>query len=94
MLIYPALEVPQITAAAHSVVNRDPYSGFAKVFSMPGSRMMLDQEGGSGRASNHYSEKKQVGEILKDRSQQSRVVDNVMNFFRYKDPEKYGGLAH
>ena len=27
----------------------------------------------------------QLGDILKDTSQQNRVVDNVMQFFRYKD---------
>ena len=26
-----------------------------------------------------------IGEILKDQSSQNRVVDNVMNYFRYKD---------
>jgi len=29
----------------------------------------------------------QVGDILKDRHGQDRVVDNVMNFFRSKEPE-------
>jgi len=29
----------------------------------------------------------QIGEILKDRHGQNRVVDNVMNFFRTKEPE-------
>ena len=33
----------------------------------------------------------QIGEILRDRNNQNRVVDNVMNFFKYKEPEKYGG---
>ena len=27
----------------------------------------------------------QLGDILKDTQNQNRVVDNVMNFFRYKD---------
>ena len=27
----------------------------------------------------------QISDILKDRNQQSRVVDNVMNFFRFKE---------
>ena len=31
--------------------------------------------------------------MLKDRNSSNRVVDNVMNFFRYKDAEQNGPLV-
>ena len=35
----------------------------------------------------NFETQSQIGEILKDAHTQNRVVDNVMNFFRYKDSE-------
>ena len=66
------------------------------MFSMPGSRTAIQRDNNSGRPTVHSDQKPvnrsaMIGDILKDRSQQSRIVDNVMNFFKYKDPERYGG---
>ena len=93
------LETPPIHSAAlatHTFAHRDPYQGFTQMFSMPGSRTAIQRDNNSGRPTVHSDQKPvnrsaMIGDILKDRSQQSRIVDNVMNFFKYKDPERYGG---
>ena len=44
-------------------------------------------------AEDHLNRSAQIGDILRDRGQQNRVVDNVMNFFRYKDPAEMSHLV-
>lgn len=76
--------------------SRDPYSGFRKVFVMPppnGSKEgskdyeSLGQKNFSTDAALNRSA--QLGEILTDKMNASKVVDNVMNFFRYKEPDRH-----
>ena len=38
----------------------------------------------------HNSNATQISDILKDRNQQGKVVNNVMKFFRFKDIDKFG----
>jgi len=78
--------------------TRDPYSGFRKVFVMPiGSTKegIKDYETAASQQPSvdlSMNRSAQLGEILMDKQNQSRVVDNVLNFFRYKDPERHQQL--
>lgn len=74
-----------------AVDPRDPYSGFTKVFIMPSSKSEYTsagytvpaKKGGVGQGQVQIQGK--LGEMLRDKEAQSHMVDNVMNFFRYKD---------
>lgn len=39
---------------------------------------------------HHSTNATQISEILKDRNQQGKVVNNVMKFFRFKDTDRFG----
>lgn len=66
---------------------RDPYAGFTKVFIMPSSQSEYTSVGFHGASSGKVSVANhgKIGDILRDTHAQSRVVDNVMNFFKYKE---------
>jgi len=76
----------------------DAYSGYRKVFIMPAPRSKNKQKStdydaqASGPAVEEgpLNRSLQIAEILADKQNASRVVDNVMNFFRYKDTETQG----
>lgn len=71
---------------------RDPYSGLKKTFAAPPGGTGQPFDFGSTRPSydGHLNRSTQIDDILADRMNQGHIVDNVMNFFRYKDPERYG----
>ena len=72
---------------------RDPYSGLKKQpFAPPQSGTGQPFDFSSTRPSydGHLNRSTQIDDILADRMGQGHIVDNVMNFFRYKDPERYG----
>ena len=60
------------SSGQHSIINKGVYELAPPILNVSKDSSMVDNSS-------------QLGDILKDSSQQNRVVDNVMQFFRYKD---------